>query len=111
MGELAAAQNDAELDRTFRLPDGTSIAAGTERFSCPEALFKPSVIGIESQGIHDLAFQALTKCDVDVQKGLASNIVLSGGTMMFKGMRERMLRELTAVVPPSMLVKMEVPPS
>eukprot|EP00932_Pfiesteria_piscicida_P006718 SRR837773.16672.p2 GENE.SRR837773.16672~~SRR837773.16672.p2 ORF type:complete len:184 (+),score=36.11 SRR837773.16672:600-1151(+) len=106
--ELASS---SDVERTFQLPTGAPSGAGTERFRCPEALFKPSVLGVESPGIQDLAFQALSKCDLDVQKGLASNVILAGGTMGFKGMRERMLRELTSLVPPSMLVKVSLPPA
>jgi len=110
--DWATAHDHPDLERTFALPDGSAlILAGSERFRCPEALFQPSLLGMEASGIHDLAFQAITKCDMDVQKGLASNIVLSGGTMMFQGMRERMLKELTSLAPPSLLMKVTMPPS
>lgn len=110
--ELASAAENPDLERTFQLPDGKAIvAAGTERFKCPEALFHPSLLGKESPGIHELAFQAITKCDVDSQKGLAANIVLSGGTMELQGVRERMLKEISGLLPPSMLTKVTLPRS
>lgn len=108
--ELAAA--DPDLERTFQLPDGKEIvAAGTERFRCPEALFQPCLLGKEAAGIHELTFQAITKCDVDVQKGLSASIVLAGGTMEMQGMRERMLKELSGLLPPSMMTKVALPES
>lgn len=107
--ELAAAADSPELERTFQLPDGSVIAAGSERFRCPEALFQPALLGKEALGIHELAFQAITKCDVDVQRGLSANVVVSGGTMQFQGVRERLMEELGALLPPSMLTKVTMP--
>merc|ERR1711920_1112596 len=59
-------------------------------------------------GIHQLAAQGVKQCEYDVQKGLLSNVVLSGGSMMFPGMRQRMHRELSKLLPPSMMVKMSL---
>jgi len=109
--ELGRAADSPDLERTFQLPDGNVIAAGAERFRCPEALFQPALLGKEAPGIHQQTFQALTKCDLDVQKGLSGSIVLAGGTMELQGMRERMLKELSALMPPSMLMKAALPES
>jgi len=38
------------------LPDGEEILINTERFRCPEVLFKPYLIGNEKVGIHDVCF-------------------------------------------------------
>jgi actin, other eukaryote len=50
------------------------------------------------------------KCDVDIRKDLYSNIVLSGGTTMFGGIGERMTKELTALAPSTMKIKVVAPP-
>ena len=36
-------------------------------------------------GFHELVYQSILKCDVDIRKDLYSNIVMSGGTTMFPG--------------------------
>ena len=54
------------------------ITIGSERFRCSEALFQPSMMGLESVGIHETTFNSIMKCDVDIRKDLYSNIVLSG---------------------------------
>ena len=41
-------------------------------------------------GIHDLTFQSIMKCDVDVRKDLYKNIITSGGSTMFPGITERL---------------------
>lgn len=110
--ELASAADHPDQEITFQLPDGKAIvAAGSERFRCPEALFQPSLLGKEAPGIHELTSQAITKCDVDAQRGLAANIVLAGGTMELQGVRERMLKELSQLLPPSMLTRATLPES
>merc|ERR1712019_145072 len=67
-------------------------------------------IGKEASGIHDTTFQSIMKCDVDIRKDLYSNVVLSGGTTMFAGIGERMTKELTALAPSTMKIKVVAPP-
>lgn len=50
------------------------------------------------------------KCDVDVRKDLYNNIVLSGGTTMFDGIAERLSKEVSALAPSSMKIKVVAPP-
>ncbi|KAK6834650.1 hypothetical protein PG987_009344 [Apiospora arundinis] len=50
------------------------------------------------------------KCDVDVRKDLYGNIVMSGGTTMYPGLSDRMQKEITALAPSSMKVKIIAPP-
>merc|ERR1711972_30268 len=108
--EAAAAGELPDLEKTYQLPDGNVITIGNERFRCPEALFQPSFIGLEQQGVHNLTFQSIMKCDVDIRKDLYANIVMSGGTTMFNGMSERLQKEVTALAPSSMTIKIVAPP-
>jgi len=50
-----------------------------------EVLFQPSFIGKEASGILETTFQLIMKCDVDICKDLNSNVVVSGGIIMFSG--------------------------
>merc|ERR1712130_201087 len=94
----------------YELPDGNVIVIGNERFRCPEVLFQPSFVGKEASGVHDTTFQSIMKCDVDIRKDLYANVVLSGGTTMFPGIGERMTKELTALAPSTMKIKVVAPP-
>ena len=86
------------------------LTVGNERFRCPEVLFQPHLIGKEAAGIHDTTFQSIMRCDVDIRKDLYGNVVLSGGTTMFQGIGERMTKELTALAPSTMKIKVVAPP-
>jgi len=108
--ELAAADENGELEKQYELPDGQIIQIANERFRCPEVLFKPSLIGMEQQGVHELTFQSIMKCDVDIRKDLYGNIVMSGGTTMFPHVDQRLKKEIEALAPPSMTIKIVAPP-
>lgn len=58
---------------------------GPARFRAPELLFRPDLIGEECEGLHEVLVFAIQKSDMDLRRTLFSNIVLSGGSTLFKG--------------------------
>lgn len=50
------------------------------------------------------------KCDVDIRKDLYGNIVLAGGSTMFKGLKERLKKEVVALAPSTMVIDVNDPP-
>jgi len=107
---LKSADSSSDLEKQYELPDGNVITIGSERFRAPETLFQPNFIGMESSGIHKLTFDSIMKCDVDIRRDLYKNIVMSGGTTMFQGIPERLEKEMKALAPQGMDIKVIAPP-
>jgi len=95
-----------EADVAYELPDGKVINIDVEtQTSCAEALFNPKVLGeshpaFASAGLGELAHQAISKCDVDLQRDLNSAVVLAGGSSMLPGFSARMYQEVASRAAP-----------
>ena len=90
------------MGKEYCLPNGGCISLKEERFRCPELLFEPYMNGLDFKGIHELLFDSIMKCPSDLRKEMFRNIILSGGSTMFEGFKERIEKEITALAPPTM---------
>lgn len=51
-------------------------------------LFRPDLIGEECEGLHEVLTYSIQKSDLDLRKVLFQNIVLSGGSTLFRVSRK-----------------------
>lgn len=99
-----------EIDPTFFKPEPGSSSAeaprfrpltkedfqiilGVERFRCPEILFNPNLIGIDQAGMDEMVGVSLRRLPSkgrDVEDRMTESILLTGGSCLFPGMRERL---------------------
>jgi actin-related protein len=96
--------------KSYELPVGNVITANKELFTCPEALFKPDLAGIEEvTGIHETTYNSICKCDVDVRSTMYSNIVLAGGSTLFPDIDWKLWLELKNLTYVDMKIKVAAP--
>jgi actin-related protein 3 len=73
-----------------------SVDVGYERFLGPEIFFHPEFSNPDfSTSISDLVDSVVMECPIDTRRGLYKNIVLSGGSTMFKDFDKRLQRDVT----------------
>ncbi|RWS06576.1 beta-actin-like protein, partial [Leptotrombidium deliense] len=107
---ITSATSSSTHHKKYTLPDGKVIRIGDEQFRCPEALFQPRLLGMESYGIHEITHMSIMRCNIDIHKDMFANILLSGGSTMYSGFAERMLKEITALAPSSHKIKIIAQP-
>ncbi|NWI16436.1 ACTY protein, partial [Crypturellus soui] len=72
---------------------------GAARLRVPERLFRPHLVGDEREGVHGLPASATHQRDPDLRQTLFANIVLSGGSRLFKGFGDQLLCEVKKLAP------------
>lgn len=108
--EEQKAQQGKIEQQSVNLPNGDPLLYTSEGFRTAEILFQPSLAGVQADGVQLQIYTALERCDTDVRKEMYGNIVLAGGTSMFKGLPERVEKEVIAMATPSMTVKVVATP-
>jgi len=108
--ELKLAEKVSGMEKSYMLPDGETLTVGVERFLAPEVFFNPGAVGKETLPMDEIIVEAVSKCDIDLRRDLYSNIVLSGGSTMFPGLKERLTKEISEMIPENVEVKIIAPP-
>ncbi|XP_034705068.1 actin-related protein 7 [Vitis riparia] len=75
------------------LPDGQVINIGRERYTVGEALFQPSILGLEAHGIVEQLVRSISTVSSENHRQLLENTVLCGGTASMGGFEDRFQKE------------------
>ena len=70
---------------------------------------RPDLIGEEYEGLHEVLVYSIQKSDMDLRKVLFQNIVLSGGSTLFKGFGDRLLSEVKKLAPKDIKIRISAP--
>lgn len=97
-------------EKSYSLPDGSKLTLNNERFLCPEALLKPSLLGFDFPGIHELVKESIDSCDISSRRSLYNNIILSGASTMFPQLHSRLDIEIRALVSDHLPLRVIAPP-
>ncbi|KAG2486149.1 hypothetical protein HYH03_015113 [Edaphochlamys debaryana] len=99
----------------YELPDGQELLLGPERFRMPELFFQPAAFVGQFQGltlapdarsVPEVVADTISKCDVDLRKDMYSGAILTGGTSLIHGFRERLEKEMVELVPSGTKLKL-----
>jgi len=97
------AKYDQEHSKWIRQYNGThsvtrqafSADVGYERFLGPEIFFNPEIFSSDFlTPLPKVVDDTIQTCPIDVRRGLYKNIVLSGGSTMFKDFGKRLARDI-----------------
>jgi actin-related protein 3 len=98
---------DTEKDQWFKVFQGVNdvtkqpfdVDVGYERFLGPEIFFNPEIFSSDFlTPLPEVVDNCVQSCPIDTRRGLYKNIVLSGGSTMFKDFGRRIQRDVNKFV-------------
>ncbi|KAJ8627318.1 hypothetical protein MRB53_020625 [Persea americana] len=81
------------LAEKHTLPDGQVITIGKGKYLVGEALFQPSILGLEEHGIVEQLVRSISSVSSENHRQLLENTVLCGGTSSMLGFEDRFQKE------------------
>ncbi|KAL7884435.1 hypothetical protein AOLI_G00072050 [Acnodon oligacanthus] len=97
--ESTEPEKAGNIQPVFNMAEYHQLFVGTERLRAPEVLFRPSLIGEEQMGLIETLQFVLEQYSAEQQAMLAENVFLTGGNLLYPGVKERVERELLAMRP------------
>lgn len=98
--QIKGYDNFTEEEKSYELPDERVIQINSKtRYRCTESLFNPALIGHSGFSLIEMMTDSLGRCDSELQSELLRNIVLGGGSSMFKGLLPRIQKEILKAMP------------
>ncbi len=54
--------------------------------------------------LHNLLYDSIQACSIDIRRELYSNVVITGGNSLIKGFAQKLKKEVMALTPPSIQI-------
>lgn len=99
----------ARTKKRFEFPDGYNHDFGLDCYKVPELLFKPDIFNEDEMtdedeakkhiGVHEMVYNSVNNCDIDLRPLLLNNVVVTGGNTLLNGFNERLNYELPLKAP------------
>ncbi|KAJ3440640.1 actin-5c-related [Anaeramoeba flamelloides] len=87
-----------QLTKTFESNNST-FTLSKNRYLATEILFKPQLINLNNEpNITSLITKSVGQCDERIQNEIYHSIVITGGSSRFKGLKERVEKELKTLL-------------
>ena len=91
----------------YILPDGNRLKLNDEKILAPEILFNNKLIFAEDLTFHEMVISSIDKVDINIKDKLYKTIILSGGNTKFKGIEEKMIVNLSYLIPRGVDIKIK----
>lgn len=75
------------------------VPLGSATWQAPEVLFDPSILGVNDVGLIEAIIESIEQTDITIRRELSNDIILTGGSSLIFGLRERVETELKRELP------------
>ena len=80
------------------LPDNQTIVVEDNFLKqIPELFFRPELNYLNCDSLHVMSWKSVSESEFKLQRDLLQNVVLSGGSMMFEGIADRLRMEINRI--------------
>ena len=98
--DMGSSEQSSDMEKNYELPDGDVIVIAASRFRLPPEFLQAEFNAAERDGgVHELTFQGIARCDIDLRQELYNGVVMSGGSTMYQGIAERLQTEMENLAP------------
>ncbi|CAF1178760.1 unnamed protein product [Adineta ricciae] len=106
---LVSISNNVDTSKKNTKQQQQVVRMNVERFTIPEILFRPSMIGIDQAGIAESIYNSVEELPEHIRPSLYNNILLIGGNCLFPNFKQRLENELRSMVKDDYPIRITLP--
>ncbi|MGV9204635.1 MAG: hypothetical protein ACOC44_11530 [Promethearchaeia archaeon] len=97
-----------DYDQIINFPDGSELLVNKIRLLIPEPLFNPNLVHVDYMGLPEAISTIVKNWDRENWEEILSNIIISGGSSLIHGLKERLTQELLGYFSEMLQAKIKV---